>query len=160
MSWSLVLWLSGWPSTAVCCGRSVSYLWQRSQNWIQCCRFGLANAKQRIQNISLEVAAPNAPQLGTIGKCSYARIILSFSQCKLLLLLKEVNCLGLTFESNVGLGVVLILTQICLAIQFVSRPHKGLSWHKRMRHVDRSGREKAGPFSFLQQFWFVSSYHD
>lgn len=140
--------------------RTVSYLCQPSQNWIQCCRFVFANGKQWTQNISLEVAAPNAPQLGTIGKCSHVRILLSFSQWKLLLLLKEVNCFALTSGSNVVLGVVLILTQICLAIQFVSRPHKWLFWQKRMDHENKSDREKAGPFSFMWHFWFVSAYHD
>lgn len=66
-----------------------------------------------------------------------------------MVLLKEVNCFALTFGANVGLRVVLILTQICFAIQFVSRPHKRLFWHKRMDHVDKRGREKAGPFSFM-----------
>lgn len=116
------------------------------------CRFGLANANRGSRTslwkwLCKPYTAPNASQLGTLGKGSYHTFIRTFSQCKRILLLKEVNCFGLALGDGVGLGgVVLILTQICLAIQFVSWPHKWLCWHKRIGHVDKSGREKARSF--------------
>lgn len=85
--------------------------------------------------------APNAPLLGTLGRGSYHSFIITFNQCKLVLPLKGVDCFILSYFT---LG--LILTQSCLAIHFISWPHKQLCWQKRMSRVDRSGKESSTIF--------------